>query len=323
MYDNTEFILDEERWERWLLEVGFQPHYSRADEFIRSDCPFCGSGSDKAHRVMASVAGMVNCYSCGSGYGAVRFVMQEEGATRAVAESLLCSDGYMEDIDEVFVPKPPPKRTSGLIPLDFQHRPLVPDMALYQWEVNALEALYKRGFPFEFLIQTGVGFGLHSPHSRWSNRVTLPVYEDGVCVWAQAWDWTKQSDIKYQSPKRDEATPRSRVIYWPHMLKIPAKRLVVLEGVFNAWAALQAGDCAVATFGKGLSDEQFSRILRSAAEEIVIAYDHDALEVAHGIAGRLFEYGKTARVIEFPDDRDLNDYSVEDRVSLLSSAELS
>ncbi len=64
------------------------------------------------------------------------------------------------------------------------------------------------------------------------------------------------------------------------------KTIRIVEGVLDA---VHVGPSAVATFGTSLSQYQLELLMRTAAEEIVIMWDLDAIEKAHELRGRLGE----------------------------------
>ncbi len=81
----------------------------------------------------------------------------------------------------------------------------------------------------------------------------------------------------------------------------------VVEGVLDA---IHVGRSAVATFGTSLSQYQLELLMRSSASEIVIIWDHDAIEKAYELAARLADLWRI-RVVELPDGRDPDEHTVE------------
>jgi len=79
----------------------------------------------------------------------------------------------------------------------------------------------------------------------------------------------------------------------------------IVEGVLDA---VHVGKSAVATFGTSLSQYQLELLMRSAASEIIIMWDRDALDKARALADRLADLW-TIRVVELPDARDPDEHS--------------
>ena len=82
----------------------------------------------------------------------------------------------------------------------------------------------------------------------------------------------------------------------------------IVEGVLDA---IHIGKSAVATFGTSLSQYQLELLMRTAAREIIIMWDRDAIDKARALADRLADLW-AIRVVELPDARDPDEHSLED-----------
>lgn len=82
----------------------------------------------------------------------------------------------------------------------------------------------------------------------------------------------------------------------------------IVEGVLDA---IHVGRSAVATFGTSLSQYQLELLMRTAASEIIIMWDRDAIDKARALADRLADLWKI-RVVELPDARDPDEHTIED-----------
>lgn len=82
----------------------------------------------------------------------------------------------------------------------------------------------------------------------------------------------------------------------------------IVEGALDA---IHVGKSAVASFGTTLSQYQLELLMRTAAKEIVIMWDRDAIDKAKALADRLADLWKV-RVVELPDARDPDEHSLED-----------
>lgn len=81
----------------------------------------------------------------------------------------------------------------------------------------------------------------------------------------------------------------------------------VVEGVLDA---IHVGKSAVATFGTSLSQYQLELLMRTAAAEITIMWDRDAIDKARELALRLSDLWRV-RVVELPDERDPDEHTLE------------
>lgn len=86
----------------------------------------------------------------------------------------------------------------------------------------------------------------------------------------------------------------------------------IVEGVLDA---VHVGRTAVATFGTSLSQYQLELLMRSAASEIVIMWDRDAIDKARALALRLADLWRV-RVVELPDDRDPDEHTRQELLAL-------
>lgn len=94
------------------------------------------------------------------------------------------------------------------------------------------------------------------------------------------------------------------------------ERIRIVEGVLDA---VHVGKSAVATFGTSLSQYQLELLMRTAASEITIMWDRDAIDKARALADRLADLW-TVRVVELPDARDPDEHSLEDLLAMENAA---
>ncbi len=85
------------------------------------------------------------------------------------------------------------------------------------------------------------------------------------------------------------------------------KVIRIVEGVLDA---IHVGRSAVATFGTSLSQYQLELLMRTAAEEVVIMWDRDAIGKARDLATRMADLWRV-RVVELPDARDPDEHTKE------------
>ena len=90
------------------------------------------------------------------------------------------------------------------------------------------------------------------------------------------------------------------------------ERIRIVEGVLDA---VHVGKSAVATFGTSLSQYQLELLMRTAATEITIMWDRDAIDKAKALADRLADLWRV-RVVELPDARDPDEHTREDLLAM-------
>lgn len=98
-----------------------------------------------------------------------------------------------------------------------------------------------------------------------------------------------------------------------------AKHEPVIRIVEGALDAVALGKSAVATFGTTLSQYQLELLMRTAAKEIVIAWDPDAIDKARELADRLSDIW-AVRVVELPTGKDPDEISREEFAELEARA---
>jgi len=310
---------DPEKLTEWLYEHGFEES-RRADELRRNDCPLCSG--EKADKVWANIeSGLVNCYSCG-GRSAFNFVMEVEGITFREALAIIGQDtqarARADGAEEVFRPAPPvPPGKTFQTPDSTGIVWLAPDSQLSGWAYDAIAATMARGFTWDWLIAKRVGLGLCG---RFERRVIIPVFYQGHLIWWQAWDWTRTSDIKYDSPWVPEDAVGRRDCFYQWDLYGACETVVLAEGQFNAWASEMVGWPSIASFGKGLSPEQLSLLMASPIDTIILALDPDAHIEATRLADTLTGVGKRVVFPQWPSLADMNDLGVEQRRAALVRA---
>ena len=287
-------------------------------------CPYCGA-VDKLW--VNSHKDVFICYRCGEAGSGVKLVAYLRGVTFAEAKQILGSgDSSVEDYNDLLsawmsnVIEDEPVSLDHITPQGLRWFCHVPQ---FQWEqdigTQAAAAVMNRGFTPQHLIDFCCGYFVEGV---FANRVMLPVYKEGRFVYFQAWDYGKRSNpkFKYLNPKNiDVPFGKSRLIYNLDRWR-SADTLVIVEGVFNAWAVEQAGYPAIATFGKSLSVAQLSQIVSHPAQRVIIGLDQDAHTEARAAANTLRAYGKDALLAEVPTSADWNDMPITQRTCVVVSA---
>lgn len=313
--------VDPERLRAWALSAGFSEHPTRPDEMLRPSCSKCGSGRD--NRLMLNVvSGFVKCWGCGRGWKNVFFwLADEEGRTVDFARNEVGQKrGFQANPEALY------RVDTGEAPAPTQEGPPVtavwyePGMQLSGWFYDAGEALRARGFDETWWAKKRIGFGTCD---RYHHRIVLPVYQGGKFVWLQAWDYTRTHAVKYHSPKRETCEANRSTLVYQADLYPGAKDLVIVEGIFDAWAMEQAGIPAVCAFGKEVTPMQIGHLLLMNCAHYFCALDPDAQKFSNRLAMKLSHTGAVASYWNPGGDlRDPNDRPIHERASILAEMNL-
>lgn len=280
---------DPDRFAAWLEAQGFEEHPSRANEWTTDTCPLCGAESSR--RLMVNVElGWANCWGGCKFKNPYRLISEIAGISYSSAARLISKTNTLPSsaVRQVVRKAEPPPQV------------VQPDVDGVVWlsqlssipSGGVVTAAAARGFDLAWLLLKGCGIGVAG---NVANRLVIPVYWRGYLVWFQAWDWQRQSDIKYMSPAgADGIVGRKHVLYQEDAYARSPGPLIVTEGIFNAWSAEQVGFPAFASFGKALTEFQLATLSRVEADPIIVAYDPDAREQAVGVVQDLAAIGRRA-----------------------------
>lgn len=152
-------------------------------------------------------------------------------------------------------------------------------------------------------------------HGRYANRLIVPVYRGNQLRWFQGRWMASKPPSGVKKYLNSIASHASEDLYGIELLA-DKKRVVLVEDVFSA---IHVGPGAVATFGTHFSQTQLSLLARTAANEIVVMWDPDALEKAYALAERLSEVW-LVRVIVLPKGKDPDDLPREELRSLIAKS---
>lgn len=318
---------DEHKALDWLRK-NVNIRYNSGDEIV-CDCPSCG-GNQKFW--VNRVTGQCTCYKCHFGnslYDLVEFV---EGISRKQARLIIGAAtgerwGLSDDLTGLFktISDMSKVLTAGGEPKPQVQIPCAKWFGFSQPEYRAeqevmtemYQALVRRGFAWEQIVENRAGWAWGG---KFDCRVILPAFVDGRIVFWQAWDYTKQKQIKYDSPRNEDVPVSRQAVIYNLERYAAAEQLVVCEGVFNAWSVDQVGNFGVATFGKAISVVQILKLVTHPAKRIYVGLDDDALEEAVRLYNVLKSFGKDALICRLPAKRDFNDLSLDERRRVLDNA---
>ena len=148
---------------------------------------------------------------------------------------------------------------------------------------SARSYLRGRGFSAFNLSYRGIGY---CDSGEYFGYIILPYYQQGQLIYYQTRNFLGNGP-KFKNPRvEDFGIGKTQLMFNADALALFTK-IYLVESVTNS---LTIGEKAVGILGKKISDYQFSAILRSPIEEIVIGLDDDALKEAIELAMRFVNY---------------------------------
>lgn len=287
------------------------------------------------------------CFGCGSGGNVFTFIMKVENLTFAEAVRFLAQRAGISipEPPATGAQRKARHRKEQLYELnqlaaDFYHRVLcqspageaalkylysrgVDDRSVDQFELGfapdrwdaLLTFTLKKGYSEEILRQGGLAVSgrSSSPIDRFRNRLMFPIRDIQGRVIGFGGRLLGEGEPKYLNTPETALFNKSRCLYGLDLARreIREKRqAVIVEGYMDVIAAHQHGlSNVVASLGTALTEHQ-AYLLRTQAEDAVIAYDADtagAMATWRGL-GILRKAGCRVRVARLPEGTDPDDF---------------
>lgn len=149
--------------------------------------------------------------------------------------------------------------------------------------------LIRRKFDLEYLADKGFGYVDEVCEDRTKDLfgyIIMPFSRNGIYYYYNARNYMS-SHLRYKNPSTEDFGIGKADLLWNEDALLQAKKLWIMEGVFSA---LTIGDDAIATMGKAVSNSQVSKILKSSAKEVVIAFDPNTWKESIDLASKLLNY---------------------------------
>lgn len=305
-------------------------------------CPICGdSRRDKFYINVSGDKknGYWNAYCCHDEGRLPRLIMVVEDISFPEAASLIReeveSDGPRRVIPIV---KPPGGRAKEAVAIPDSLEmpaPLLPAHPDMEMVFNGSPVrFHSRGIDQYIidrhgLVVTGVVCVFKSKiRPDLANRLVIPIYSPtlpkSMVSW-QARDLTGKSMSKYVFPTED--TSKETLYGFTETQDVNC--LVLVEGAPAKWAFDRLGrdrgnrdleHCAIASFGKSLSEDQHRLIVSHPSDTLVIAWDLDASSQIHKIAQKLNGKKKVLVMIPSSDGRDWDELTQDELIRALVNA---
>lgn len=181
------------------------------------------------------------------------------------------------------------------------------------WD-SLLKELKKRGFTEDEIIDAGLAIRSGSGkgcYDRFRNRVMFPIIDVAGNVIAFGGRVLDDSTPKYlNSPDTLAFSKRKNLFAINYAKKTKLGYFILTEGNMDAVSLHQAGfDCAVASCGTALTDEQ-AKLISKYVDEVIIAYDGDeAGTMATQKAINILNKAELkVRVLKMPGAKDPDEY---------------
>lgn len=273
----------------YFQTLGF---YEYRRGWMKGDCPWCGAEDKMGIHLEDN---RTHCFKCDDRTKPLKTLMQNEGM-RTFKEALDFLQGYdsvdyrpvkVEKVEEIPVVLP-----EGFKLLKFG------EARIARMARNYME---NRGFNIKELSRKGVGY-VGRGDTDYFGYIIFPYYKKRKIIFFQTRLFFGTGP-KFKNPRyEDFGIGKSQVIYNESALLL-YREIYLCESVMNA---LTMGDQGIAINGKKISSTQFSTILKGKCQVINILLDSDAWKEAIELACSLVPY-KQVRVIQFPEDHDVND----------------
>jgi len=144
-----------------------------------------------------------------------------------------------------------------------------------------LDYLINRGFSPDYLIKK---YKLRAVHTigRYRFRIIVPYFLNGIMVTYVARDITDKAKSKYITcPEQESLITFQQTFYNIDNAK---RRSIIVEGVTDVW---RIGDGCIGASNATLTHRQIDQLIDMDIEEVLLAFDPDALQQANRYARQL------------------------------------
>ena len=305
-------------------------------------CPF--HGEKTASFSVAPNKQMYYCFGCHKGGGVVNFIMDIEGLSYPDAVRFLAKRANL-DVPEDEQYQSQYKEQERLWNLckaagKFYHEMLKSDLGK-----NARSYLVKRGMDWQTVVKFGIGFAPDDFHAlipamerkgfsreeliaanlatvsqknkqnvfdRFRNRIMFPQIDlRGNVIGFAGRALDPGAKAKYINPTDTLIFSKRKFLYAMNLAKKTKRPYIILcEGPMDAIACHQFGfDCAVASQGTALTDEQVN-IISKYTDQVIMTYDNDAAgQNATQRAIQMFsKAGVKVKILQLHDAKDADEF---------------
>lgn len=297
------------------LDINFGFHEVEGGNQLKliDHCPFCHESRSDLRVYVNRETGLGNCFHCGTGFNAVKFVMAAENCSAAKAKAILNDDGNNFIKGKLHQDEGEPQEALQ-----------IPSLSAIADIEEAAVYLKSRGITDEMiehykLFYCNSNVTIKNKLYYTISRIFIPVHDlNGVCAAWQARDITGKARVKYLSTPGWDS---NEFLFNAWAIPNNPDYLIISEGVFDVFGWHRAGikNC-VATFGKKISSSQIEIIKKINPKIVFIAWDTDANWKKY----EFMEAHKHRWTIRFIDlcGRDADELSREDLLASIMSSRL-
>lgn len=268
-------------------------------------CPF--HGEKTASFSVAPEKGIYYCFGCHKGGGVINFIMEEESLSYPDAVRFLAKRAGMEvPEDEQYQSRYKKQERlwalskeaarffhanlygpAGVQGLEYARKRGISPNTLTKFGVGfapnswtaLLDAMKRKNYTEEELLEAGLALRHQTKgtvYDRFRNRLMFPIIDVRGHVIGFGGRVMDDSTPKYlNSPETLIFNKRKNLFAMNLAKKTKAGKIILVEGYMDAVALHQYGfDCAVASLGTALTEEQVN-LLSKYTEQVVLIYDGD------------------------------------------------
>lgn len=260
------------------VDLTKEPHLVASKDEIRINCPHCED--TKFHCYINRDKWVFNCFKCGASGKLASIYTPNllQWDSRIFYKSKQVQFAPMVSLsDPILAPR---KLRPHTLPISEE---ILPNR-----KGNAWIYLHSRGITDEQLEKYKVRTS-HELHGPYKNSIIFPIYQENKLVYFVCRKYTGDMPkyINAPWPKGDTLF----IAYPPQ-----TKRVVIVEGIFDALAVENVGCIGIALLGKKPTSGQLIR-LRSFAKNVIIYLDHDAFSHAINLKLQLLAMGIGSSIV--------------------------
>ena len=247
-----------------------------------ADCPYCGK--PKSHFNISMSTGEFHCYRCGWGGDFEKFVKYFKGKRVNMGEVV---EEYTSNI------------SLAMLQSIYNQEESAKEM-FFDWVTNtesishpklkcqkARDYLLSRNIPLSFAQEQELRVGLEG---KYDNMVIIPIKQDGKVVNFVARRF-EGLGRRYDGPHNEEAIVHKSHLLYNFDNMTQSNWVIMVEGIFDAFALMLKQLPVVALMGKEISSEQIRLTMRW--NKVIVLLDggftRDGLKVANSLEGLIDE----------------------------------
>ena len=164
---------------------------------------------------------------------------------------------------------------------------------------NAMRYLLNRGFDVNTVKKYKLKVAVTG---RFESRIIIPIFLNGKRVAFIGRDFTEKQDNRYKNSSVFESSERIRNTLYNYDTASRFKKIYITEGPTDVW---KFGDESVCVYKSRMSSSQRKLMIQAKPEQIVFAYDPDAIARSYDDAANLSPFMRCIKVLRLPSGKDV------------------